>query len=68
MNRAIAIAVVLAVLLVAGGVVVSANLLQEDKADVCGVEAPPPQPVCGSATCNRQCGGTCGIPSCGCGR
>jgi len=55
-------AIGLAVVLVVSGVFVSANFLQEEeKAEVCV------QPECGSGTCNFECGGDCGIPSCGCG-
>lgn len=52
--------------LVVGALFVKANLgakeAPEDKPTVCQV----PPPTCNANTCNFQCGGTCGIKSCGC--
>jgi len=53
--------------LVVGALFVQANLgnkeaSEESKPTACQV----PQPTCNANTCNLECGGTCGIKSCGC--
>ena len=61
---------VIAVILV-GTIFVSAAFQEEKEefsvqqpSETCGA----PQQTCGSETCNLQCGGSCGIPSCGCSK
>lgn len=58
---------VVIVAFVVGAVFVTSAFAQEDKEtsvkqSTCG----QPEPICGSDTCNQECGGSCGIPSCGC--
>ena len=68
MEKVTIMAIVLAVLLIAGAVFASAKFLEEDEAENSETEIDLPQQECNSGTCNQQCGGNCGIPRCGCGR
>jgi len=53
-------------LLVVGVLFVSANIPAEEAVvDESGTCNSIPK-TCGPSTCKQQCGGTCGIPSCGC--
>ena len=65
MEKTAIIAIVLAILLIAGAVFASAAFLQENKEGNGAVEISP-QPACGCG-CNQQCGGNCGIQGCSCG-
>lgn len=70
MNKAILIwaIVAIAAVLVVGAISVSANLAGKDAT----VNAPKVcnavQQACNKESCNTQCGGTCGVKSCGCGK
>ena len=67
MEKTTMIAAALVFVLVIGAVFVSANILKEDaeiEAPVCQTESGQ----CNNANCNTQCGGTCSVPICGCGR
>ncbi|MBD3164625.1 hypothetical protein GF323_05490 [Candidatus Woesearchaeota archaeon] len=71
MDKRIWIGLSIALVLVLGGLFASANLEteviesgEEKESSVCGA----PEPSCGADTCNFDCGGNCGISSCGCGR
>lgn len=67
MEKTTIIAVVLAVVLIAGAVFVSATLPKEEAVaenNVCQ----PGSGSCDDGNCNNQCGGTCGVPNCGCGK
>lgn len=69
MEKATLGAIALAIVLIAGVVFVSAALSEDSTQSKQGSKikySQEPQPVCGSQTCNNQCGGNCGIPSCGC--
>jgi len=69
MEKTTLIAVVLATLLIGGVVLASAAFLQEDELEGSETQVvKQPQPTCGPRTCDGQCGGNCGIPTCGCGR
>ncbi|MFH1212004.1 MAG: hypothetical protein V1659_03690 [Candidatus Woesearchaeota archaeon] len=62
---------VIAIVLIAGAVFVSAEILQKNTAPNSGSKildnsAPEQQPACGCG-CGGQCRGTCGVESCGCG-
>ena len=63
MEKKTLIATVLAVLLIVGAIFVSAALENEEVS-----EEVEEQQVCGAQTCNQQCGGSCGVPKCGCGK
>ena len=63
MDKSTLIALVLCVLLVGGAIFASAEYLEEDKIEIVNDYE---QPVCGPSSCGQQCGGNCGIPSCGC--
>lgn len=66
------VAALLAVLLVAGAVFASSAIQKDAAAD--NNDAPAETGIkekscgCGSPSCNQQCGGSCGISSCGCGK
>ena len=64
MNKTNLIVAVVVGLLIVGAIFVSATFQeeQEEKKEV--VEKP--QPACGTDTCKYECGGNCGMPSCGC--
>ena len=78
MDKNTTIAIVLAVFLILSAVLVSADFSnksklsttsscdgsQNNKGNVCSLDLEK----CGADTCNNQCGGNCGIPSCGCQR
>jgi hypothetical protein len=68
MNKQIT-AIVLAVVLIAGAVFASVAFLQEDVPEESKTETIKQlQQTCDIETCNWQCGGNCGIPTCGCSR
>lgn len=62
MERINIIAIVVAVLLIAGAVYASADFLEEDEKEIETEE----YYECNANTCDQRCGGNCGIPSCGC--
>lgn len=62
MDKKVLIGAVFLLFLVAGLMFVSANLGQNNAEIV-----EEPEPTCGADTCGLECGGNCGIPSCGCG-
>ncbi|MBN2422666.1 hypothetical protein JXB41_05535 [Candidatus Woesearchaeota archaeon] len=71
MRKVYIIATVVA-LLVVGIIFVSATRTSEEPINegtgntgICRTELPEKQ-ICGASTCNQQCGGSCGIPGCGC--
>ncbi|MBD3304482.1 hypothetical protein GF343_05020 [Candidatus Woesearchaeota archaeon] len=65
MDRTIMVGVMVALLLV-GAVFVSAQLPTSNAVEDNAPETT--QPICGPGTCSGQCGRSCGIPDCGCGR
>ena len=67
MDKTTIIAVVLAVLMVAGAALASAKFLGDGSTEE-EVDSGEVALECGAETCNGECGGSCGIPSCGCGR
>jgi hypothetical protein len=66
MEKKMMVALVMVAFLVAMAVFASADSAPVEVVE----EAEPsqPGPECGPGNCNLECGGDCGIPSCGCGR
>lgn len=65
MEKITLISIVLAVVLVAGAVFVSADFLEDEPK----VEVKQTVQECNPSTCpSGDCGGTCGVPTCGCER
>lgn len=62
-------AIVFVAVLVVGALFVSARLNSEETSESSGSEkVQQSQLECGAGTCEGQCGGNCGIPTCGCSR
>ncbi|MBD3248431.1 hypothetical protein GF336_00110 [Candidatus Woesearchaeota archaeon] len=66
MNKKTIAAVVIAALVILGAIFVSAGM--EDRTEEKDTVSLSEKPACGPDTCNNECGGGCGIPTCGCGR
>ena len=69
MEKKSLILVVAVLFLVAGGILVSAHFSDNEEIEDNEVKVQKSsQESCGPNNCNSQCGGKCGIPTCGCGR
>lgn len=69
MKKTTLIGLVVTLLLVVGAIFVSAHLATDEVSEDSEPEVTQPEKqTCSPGTCNFQCGGNCGIPSCGCGR
>ncbi|MBD3361191.1 hypothetical protein GF358_00170 [Candidatus Woesearchaeota archaeon] len=64
MDKKVLVGVTMLLFLIAGLMVVSANLSSNTVTQETPEDAPP---TCGQDSCGFECGGDCGIPSCGCG-
>ncbi len=60
------IGLAIAIILVVGLMFVSANTQADSEEKPTASSCEIAEPICGSSTCNQQCGGSCGIPRCGC--
>ena len=69
MKKTNKIALAVIALLILGAIFVSAYVSDNSNAEQNTIEEKPRvQEECSASTCNFNCGGNCGVPTCGCGR
>jgi len=66
MNNKVLIGAVIATVLIIGAIFVSAQFISDEEPKL-SCEAIQSAEGCTQNSCNVQCGGNCGVPSCGCG-
>ena len=66
MNKKIIIGLVVALAVIIGAVFVSANFATDNPVEETQQKISPTE--CNAQTCGGQCGGSCGVPTCGCQR
>lgn len=67
MEKKALVGVLIGALLIIGAIFVSATMPQREILEE-DLVIEDSQQTCGPSTCGGQCGGTCGIISCSCGR
>ena len=66
MNKKIIIGLVVVLAVIIGAIFVSANFASEETVEEPQQKVSPTE--CNAQTCDGQCGGSCGVPKCGCQR